>query len=394
MYLFGLEEQVEILDDERSVQRQPGVHVVVTSNGNRYMNWQTRVLYANYKKTAAAGSDYGPELLRAFTRVLHRTSDDELMREVPTLRFRPSQPDCDVWCEYPVADRSQALLEWLDTPDAERFEHVLIIETDYVFIAPPNLAPLPAPGHALSFPFGYIDPTRPEHAHVIARYYPGDPAAIPQTGNAPVLMRVDDFARVCPEWVRLTAALERDTEAKRAFGWVREMYAYSIAAALVGVEHSTPTPPANPLMVQTPADDAPGRACIAHYTWGAVFHEGSVEGKEVWRWDKRAYASGQREEECVRLERITPVPPWREKARLVLDEGVVVREGAYDLLALMVEKFNEAVDALNVVNDGVPAGLESWPEADALSQPSQESVDARAEVERGERRVNERTSVS
>ena len=34
-----------------------------------------------------------------------------------------------------------------------------IIETDYVFIAPPALTPLPAPGHALSFPFGYIVPT-------------------------------------------------------------------------------------------------------------------------------------------------------------------------------------------------------------------------------------------
>ncbi len=30
------------------------------------------------------------------------------MHEVPTLRFRPLQTDCDVWCQYPVADRSQA----------------------------------------------------------------------------------------------------------------------------------------------------------------------------------------------------------------------------------------------------------------------------------------------
>jgi len=45
-------------------------------------------------------------------------------------------------------------------------------------------------------------------------------------------------------------------------------------------------------MVQPPADDAPGAACIAHYTWGAVFHQDTKEGPEVWRWDKREYASG------------------------------------------------------------------------------------------------------
>ena len=106
------------------VGRQPGIHVVVTSNGNRYMNWQTRVLYANYRRAASASP-----ALRGFTRVLHRTSDDELMQEVPTRRFAPLQPDCDVWCQYPVADRSQALLEWLSTPDSKQFEHIMIIET-------------------------------------------------------------------------------------------------------------------------------------------------------------------------------------------------------------------------------------------------------------------------
>ena len=47
--------------------RQPGVHVVVTSNGNRYMNWQTRVLYASYKQTVGPGvgaDDAHPKVVR------------------------------------------------------------------------------------------------------------------------------------------------------------------------------------------------------------------------------------------------------------------------------------------------------------------------------------------
>jgi len=252
---------------------------------------------------------------------------------------------------------------------------VRLCATDYIFIAAPKLAPLPAPGHALSFPFGYIVPTWPARRHIMKRYYPGEPEDIPQTGNAPVLMRFDDFAKVCPRWVELTAKLEKDEEAKEAFGWVREMYAYSIAAAL---------------------------ACIAHYTWGAVLREvsevsgsaaglpGPAAGKEVWRWDKREYAAGQYGDKCARLERITAMPPWSDQARLVLQDGQPVGRGKYDLLALMVSKFNEAVDEVNAVNGGVPAGLQSWEEADRVSQPSAASVEARAGLEKRERAIVER----
>ena len=51
----------------------------------RYMNWQTRIMYATYKKHAAAPGS----ILEAFTRILHRGKDDELMMEVPTMRFDP-----------------------------------------------------------------------------------------------------------------------------------------------------------------------------------------------------------------------------------------------------------------------------------------------------------------
>eukprot|EP00899_Mesostigma_viride_P008176 jgi/Mesvir1/1735/Mv21187-RA.1 len=49
--------------------RKQGIHMVVTTNGNVYMNWQTRILYKSFLHQAQApGSG-----LMAFTRILHRT---------------------------------------------------------------------------------------------------------------------------------------------------------------------------------------------------------------------------------------------------------------------------------------------------------------------------------
>ena len=38
--------------------------------------------------------------------------------------------------------------------------------------------------------------------------------------------------QIAPEWERLTAHIEADPESKKQLGWVREMYAWSVGAAL------------------------------------------------------------------------------------------------------------------------------------------------------------------
>ena len=67
-------------------------------------------------------------------------------------------------------------------------------------------------------------------------------------------------------------------------------------------------------------------------------------------------------------------------------------EGKYDLLHRLVTKFNEAVDAANAVNGGIPDGLGSWDEADALMQPSERAVAAhrKEEVKRQQRAQQQR----
>ena len=75
-------------DSEKGNQEQAasgssrGIHVMLTSNGSPYMNWQTRVMYHSYLKVASApGSD-----MKYFTRVLHRSKEDALMDDLPTVR--------------------------------------------------------------------------------------------------------------------------------------------------------------------------------------------------------------------------------------------------------------------------------------------------------------------
>ncbi|GJP32487.1 hypothetical protein CLOM_g17103 [Closterium sp. NIES-68] len=68
--------------------------------------------------------------------------------------------------------------------------------------------------------------------------------------------------------------------------WVREMYAFSIAAALGKMPIDLPLVP-HAIMVQPPADSVIGDAAIIHYTWGYEFKDEA--DKVVWRFDKRDY---------------------------------------------------------------------------------------------------------
>ncbi len=282
------------------------------------MNWQTRVMYATYRGVVARDPG-GPMARGAFTRVLHRSTDDELMVEVPTQRFTPVHVNCDVYCSFPVADRAPALLEWSRTPDALRCSHILLVETDYVFVKPLPASALPAEGTAMAFPYSYIQPQYPSVVPYAERFYPpslGPLTDIPPTGNAPVLLTRPDFNKVVPEWARLVAEIEADEQAVEVLGWVRDMYAWSFAAARTRVRHELPAPPNNVLMVQPPADTELGQASILHYTWCVrvcccrfiAWPLGTAEAAtrarrgpeiynasnaQVWAFDKRTYCDGQ-----------------------------------------------------------------------------------------------------
>ena len=95
------------------------------------------------------------------------------------------------------------------------------------------------------------------------------------------------WAQVMPDWERLTAHIEADAESKEKLGWVREMYAFSVALALQEIKVDLAKPPSNKLIAQPPADARIGQAAMFHYTWGTVFQNSS--GAKVWEFDKRTY---------------------------------------------------------------------------------------------------------
>eukprot|EP01026_Neomeris_dumetosa_P046773 TRINITY_DN39953_c0_g1_i2.p2 TRINITY_DN39953_c0_g1~~TRINITY_DN39953_c0_g1_i2.p2 ORF type:complete len:413 (+),score=57.01 TRINITY_DN39953_c0_g1_i2:43-1281(+) len=315
------------------------VHTLVTSNGSPYQNIQCRLMYGSYKLVQKME---GGERLVAFTRILHRTQDDVAVDEIPSWRADPLTPKCDHWCEFPVSDRPNAVVQFIQAakkdPSLIKAPWLLLIETDYVWIKP-----LESPGEASdpsvqpqSFLFGYINPTYPSLKQQIRKLYPeseGGLEKVPRTGPAPVLLRVRELEKVAPEWERLTAQIEADKELKDALGWVREMYAFSCAAALTGINLKTAEVPETILIAQPPADVRSGRASLLHYTWGSIYK--TSEGGTVWKFDKRDWTDAKY---ALKLPKFDEPPENIDG--LKLQDGKKVTKEMNDLLRVMIQQFN------------------------------------------------------
>jgi len=328
------------------------LHTMITSNGQPYMNWQTRVFYQTWREAASArGSP-----LRHFTRVLHRTRDDELVNEIHTVRIDPTHPECDNGCDYAVKDRARAIAEWTKLPDARRCSHVLMAETDYLFVRSPPPGVLLEKGHSYGFMFGYIIPWHADAmpaSREFTQFMQREGTwreglkieDVPQSGNAPQVMHVDDLARVAPTWADLVEFGEDNAVIKKVFGWVRDMYAFDFALASVGIEVHYPPVPFNKLMVQPPADVRLGAASFMHYTWSPILSDKT--GATRWRFDKRSFrgAAGS-SPHFVALEE-QPLPPsWDPDAGYKLQAGETVTEEGLALMTMMAKAFNRGVRAL------------------------------------------------
>ena len=330
---------------------------MITSNGQPYMNWQTRVFYQTWLE---AKKEPGSPLVH-FTRVLHRTRDDELMREIPTVRIDPTHPECDNGCDYAVKDRARAIATWATTPDARRCSHVLMAEADYLMVRSPPPSVMLQRGHTYGFLFGYIIPwhadAMPASERLAEHAFGKDtkkwPAmeSVPQSGNAPQVVHADDLAILAPAWADSVEFGESDPTVKRVFGWVRDMYAFDFAARKVNVTVHYPPVPLNKLMVQPPADTDLGAGCLMHYTWSPILSDAS--GRELWRFDKRSFRGGAGSTAHFTVLEQTPLPPpWDERAGFKLQAGEAVTEPGLALMRLMAETFNAGVAKLTRFPEG------------------------------------------
>ena len=284
----------------------------------------------------------------AFTRVLHRSKDDGLEVEVPTVRVKPLDPACDVQCGFVVKDRPYAMRQFLDEPSNVLASHIFLAETDYVFLRPLAL-PASEAELPMGFPFGYILPNWPTITHIMRRHFPEEHGDLKRlswgshgegSGPAPVLISAADLKLITPEWERITAAIEADDEARETLGWVREMYAYTIAATIVDRPHKLAPAAQSKLMVQPPADHKTFSAAIAHYTWGSELYAGGKKdagGSKVWEFDKRRFSgagpTGQ-----------LPLPPTEiPSGGMFLQDGVAVTPDLLTTLMLLIKAINEGL---------------------------------------------------
>lgn len=320
------------------------IHSLLTSNGSPYQNFQGRIMYGTYKLVQKMP---GGEKLTGFTRVMHRTVPDGLEDEIPTFRADPLHPECDGYCDFPVADRPNAVMQWIQAvekdPSMLKGAWVLILECDYVWMKPMQAPDAASSAPAMQFHFHYIQVEHPDCTYIIKRLFNGqDPIGkVHNSGPAPALLRFSELKAITPDWERVTAAIEADPEAVKVLGWVREMYAWDVAVAMhPEINMVTEEPTVSRLMVQPPADHRLGEASICHYTWGAIYND--TKG-EVWRWEKRDYTAPEHALKVPHLK----MPPaeflpntWHLQAR------EPVTKELHETLSAMIAQMNRAIDTL------------------------------------------------
>lgn len=324
------------------------IHTLCTSNGSPYLNIQTRIMYGTYQLVQEMP---GGDKLVGFTRILHRTQPDVLMKlnEVPTFRADPLTPQCDNWCEFPVSDRPNAVAQFFKAvsrdPGMIKAPWLLMLEGDYVWMKPLQAPRAETATSSWAYPYSYIAPEAKNLEPFVRLMYPeerGPTSGIPKTGPAPVLMQLHEWIKVMPDWERLTAHIESHADTKEALGWVREMYAFSIAAALQDIKLELKPPVESPLMVQPPADDQLRDAALCHYTWETLVEE---NGEEIWIFDKRKYTAAEME---LKVPLIPLPPPFRPG--LKLHDGSPYTPKLHNMTVAMLTQMNRAIAQMDVLS--------------------------------------------
>ena len=174
------------------------------------------------------------------------------------------------------------------------------------------------------------------------------------TGPCPLVVGTELFVdKIVPLWVDYTHRVEEDEEAKADWGWVREMYAYSLAVAELGIKHHIPSvDEGNTLMSQPPADQSPKNTAMLHYTWGTELREGkklNSTSEIIWEFDKRLFSGGMPHRHLPMPPKNLPVDP---SMNYWVQDGTKVTRELLAYLKLMIGLMNGAIDRFDAVECG------------------------------------------
>lgn len=270
-------------------------HVVLTAQDSTYQAWQTRVMFYHFKKLQRANPCTE---MTGFTRLLSSPSGrhDAMSAEIPTVTAKElekgggcrssSENTCDMG--FPVMNRPHAVTQFLaNLPPALTEQYVLIVETDHLFMKEPkNRA---TPSKPVCFPFGYMD-AKAKELHPIVAKWVDNPDVVDPCGPSPVLIHLGLLRKLTPEWLSLSFQLKRNPEADKIFGWVLEMWGYTMAATRLGVRHIVwqdfQTEPSSLWHSQLDGDPH-----IYHYTFGLEYTSDGLPVTSVGEWslDKRHF---------------------------------------------------------------------------------------------------------
>jgi len=236
-----------------------------------------------------------------FTRLV-ATKDgkpDGLENEIPSIftTARDERELAEKYGSFGVLNRPTSVVELVRNRDLWeghfKEDYIFVAETDHVFFKDiPNMATETMPA---GYKFGYMR-QNPSFNPIIQRHWPeGSWDRVDQTGPSPLIIHKRQLEKVAEPWLKFSLALKRDPQADKSFGWVLEMWGYTIAAASVGIKHTIidkfQIEPAN-LNHLNP--DFWKEYYIFHYTYGIEY---TMEGEPMmntigeWSLDKRHYGA-------------------------------------------------------------------------------------------------------
>ena len=272
-------------------------HTVLTTQATVYQQWQSRIMYYHWKKQAAVGGACSE--MSGFTRLVASEGGepDGLESEMPSVFV--AQLTTEMLAkhgQYGVLNRPHSVKQMIDSGalGTIREAYVYIAETDHVLMKPlPNMANETTPS---AYPFGYMHPQFVQP--IIERFSPGTSwQSVQPIGPSPVIVAKAQLEKITPLWLELSLQLKRDPTADRRFGWVLEMWAYSIASAQLGIVHRLQNEwqiePAGAGRDLPRDDKGEPRSFIFHYTYGMKYsppgRPGTATHGEVWSLDKRQF---------------------------------------------------------------------------------------------------------